>query len=253
MKYIERTMSPNEDNKYYIHTSYGGLNSCILISGNSVLPNCVGYAWGRAYEILGAKPTLSRGNAEDWYSYKDGYNRGKIPKLGSIVCWKKGETGDSRDGAGHVAVVEEINSDGSILISNSSYNGTKFWIKNLNSDYYLSSNYDFQGFIYLPVEFEEEELLKTVEQLANEVIAGKWGNNPERKKLLEESGYDYNLVQNKVNEILNGITYTVKKGDTLSSIAKQYNTTWTKIYENNKNIIGSNPNLIQIGTKLTIK
>src|SRR5574344_2173184 len=40
------------------------------------------------------------------------------------------------------------------------------------------------------------------------------------------------------------ITYTVQKGDSLTKIAKKYNTTWKKIYENNKEIIGSNPNLI---------
>ncbi len=45
-------------------------------------------------------------------------------------------------------------------------------------------------------------------------------------------------------------TYTVKKGDTLSSIAKKYNTTWQKIYE--KKVIGSNPNIIEVGLKLNI-
>lgn len=46
--------------------------------------------------------------------------------------------------------------------------------------------------------------------------------------------------------------YTVKKGDTLSAIAKRYNTTWKKIYNKNKNIIGSNPNLIKPGQVLEI-
>ena len=48
------------------------------------------------------------------------------------------------------------------------------------------------------------------------------------------------------------ITYTVKSGDTLSGIAKKYNTTWQKIYEDNKNVIGSNPNLIKPNQKLII-
>ncbi len=47
--------------------------------------------------------------------------------------------------------------------------------------------------------------------------------------------------------------YIVKKGDTLSSIAKKYKTSWQKIYKNNKNIIGSNPNLIIPGQVLTIE
>ena len=47
-------------------------------------------------------------------------------------------------------------------------------------------------------------------------------------------------------------TYTVKKGDTLISIAAKYNTTWQKIYEKNKDVIGSNPNLIYPGQVLVI-
>lgn len=45
---------------------------------------------------------------------------------------------------------------------------------------------------------------KSVTELANEVIAGKWGNGDERKTKLTEAGYDYNAVQTKVNEILSG-------------------------------------------------
>ena len=43
---------------------------------------------------------------------------------------------------------------------------------------------------------------KSVEELANEVIAGKWGNGQERKDKLTQAGYDYDAVQSKVNEIL---------------------------------------------------
>lgn len=42
---------------------------------------------------------------------------------------------------------------------------------------------------------------KSVTEVAKEVIQGKWGNNPERKKKLEAAGYDYNAVQKKVNEL----------------------------------------------------
>lgn len=47
---------------------------------------------------------------------------------------------------------------------------------------------------------------KTVEELANEVIAGNWGNGDERKNKLTNAGYDYNAVQKRVNEILNSNT-----------------------------------------------
>ena len=43
---------------------------------------------------------------------------------------------------------------------------------------------------------------KSVDELAKEVIDGKWGNNPERKRALTEAGYDYDAVQKGVNEML---------------------------------------------------
>ena len=46
--------------------------------------------------------------------------------------------------------------------------------------------------------------VKTVEELAKEVIDGKWGNGADRRKKLESAGYNYAVVQAKVNEILSG-------------------------------------------------
>lgn len=47
-----------------------------------------------------------------------------------------------------------------------------------------------------------EEPKKTVDQLAREVIAGKWGVNPERKRKIEAAGYDYRAVQTRVNQLM---------------------------------------------------
>ena len=43
---------------------------------------------------------------------------------------------------------------------------------------------------------------KSIDEIAQEVIDGKWGNGDTRKSKLEKAGYDYNKVQNRVNEIL---------------------------------------------------
>lgn len=43
---------------------------------------------------------------------------------------------------------------------------------------------------------------KSTEELAKEVIDGKWGTGADRKKKLEEAGYNYQEVQNRVNQIL---------------------------------------------------
>ena len=89
------------------------------------------------------------------------------------------------------------------------------------------------------------------EELATKVINGEFGNGNERKQKL---GNRYQNVQNIVNNRLsnksNEIIYTVKSGDTLSSIAKRYNTTYQKIANDNHI---SNPNLIYPNQKLIIK
>ena len=45
---------------------------------------------------------------------------------------------------------------------------------------------------------------KSNEELADEVIAQKWGNGVERKNRLTNAGYDYNAIQNIVNNKLLG-------------------------------------------------
>ena len=114
------------------------------------------------------------------------------------------------------------------------------------------------GYNYDAVQDRVNEILSkngdsSITEIANDVIAGKYGNGEERKKKLEEAGYNYDTVQNKVNEILGASsekTYTIKDGDTLSEIAKKYNTTVDKLAKDN-NI--SNPDLIYAGQKIVIK
>lgn len=43
---------------------------------------------------------------------------------------------------------------------------------------------------------------KTNQEIAKEVIAGKWGNGNERKKKLAAAGYDYSAIQKIVNLLL---------------------------------------------------
>ena len=42
---------------------------------------------------------------------------------------------------------------------------------------------------------------KSIDELANEVIRGNWGNGAERRERLTAAGYDYATVQARVNEI----------------------------------------------------
>ena len=52
---------------------------------------------------------------------------------------------------------------------------------------------------------------KTVSELAQEVLQGKWGNGADRKKKLTEAGYDYNKVQAEVNKLAKGTSSTPAK------------------------------------------
>ena len=141
MSFTERTTGPARSGTKYWHTD----NPFYPAYG---MPNCTAYAWGRFYEILGEKPKLYTGNAGTWYNHtEDGYKRGKEPALGAVICFSR--PGD----AGHVAVVEKINSDGSIVTSDSGWGSSNWWWRmtrtppRYNND---DSGLVFQGFIYNP-------------------------------------------------------------------------------------------------------
>lgn len=160
--------APEDNNLFYIMDDYDGYNRCVAGSNGppSVLPNCVGYAWGRAYEIMvavnattiGKPPTLSINNAERWWQNDatDDYVRSQEPRIASIMCWKQGEDNTGSDGAGHVAVVEQI--EGNIIrTSESGWGSARFKNREFTKgNYALGGTYEFQGFIYLPGDYSDD-------------------------------------------------------------------------------------------------
>ena len=146
--FVPRTVPP-QIGEYWWSTEN---NHCISIYNGTVLPNCVGYAYGRFAEILGYfHPNLPRGNAGIWLDEIKKQNVlkwGTTPKLGAVAVWK--ESGQY----GHVGIVEYIYDDGSIMLSESGYGADwnkRFW----NSGPRVAPNwygqpYIFQGFIYNP-------------------------------------------------------------------------------------------------------
>jgi len=101
---------------------------------------------------------------------------------------------------------------------------------------------------------------KSVDELALEVIRGDWGNGTDRKNRLTAAGYDYIVVQAKVNEILSGKststtetyeTYTVVKGDTLWGIAAKKLGSGSR-YKEIKTLNGLSSDTIYAGQKLKI-
>ena len=55
-----------------------------------------------------------------------------------------------------------------------------------------------------PEPIQAPVVTKSIDEIAKEVIAGKYGNGEARKNAIINAGYDYNAVQAKVNEIVNG-------------------------------------------------
>lgn len=96
---------------------------------------------------------------------------------------------------------------------------------------------------------------KTNAEVAIEVWQGKWGAGDVRKKRLTEAGYDYDAIQDIVNQTepegsgYDGRTYVVQEGDTLTAIARKYNTTVAKLKK--KNSI-PNANLIYVGQVIRV-
>ena len=94
---------------------------------------------------------------------------------------------------------------------------------------------------------------KTNDQLAREVIAGKWGNGDDRKQRLTSAGYNYTVIQAIVNKLMGAnkaVYYTVRSGDTLSGIASMYGTTYQKLAQMNGI---ANPNKIYAGQRIRVK
>lgn len=54
-----------------------------------------------------------------------------------------------------------------------------------------------------PIQKPQNTTLKSEDEIAREIIAGKWGNGAERKQRLTEAGYNYDSVQALVNKYLN--------------------------------------------------
>lgn len=157
--FTPRLSRPEAGNPYYNTRSKGGYSDAIAGNpqdvGCNVLCNCVGYAYGRFNEIAGegACKYLRPVNAENFIQNRGNLTYGKEPKVGGCMVWKKGATLSGADGAGHVAIVEKINTDGSIVTSESGWGGPVFVTKTRrkgDGNWGVSSPYTYLGCIYQP-------------------------------------------------------------------------------------------------------
>lgn len=96
-------------------------------------------------------------------------------------------------------------------------------------------------------------------KIAKQVWDGKWGNGEDRKRRLEQSGYNYCVIQAMVNAMAKGEkapvtpvkkTYKVVKGDTMWKIAKDNGLTLAELILKNPQV--KNPNLIYVGDVINL-
>ena len=159
----QRLTKPEAGNPYYNRIASGGYSGAIqgspVCSGCDVLANCVGYVAGRFNEIIGKEKMQYLQyppDAEDFIDVakQQGLKTGTEPQVGAIIVWAKGDTWNPSDGSGHVAVVEEVRSDGSIITSESGYGcASPFWISHRykeTGNWGAGPEYKFLGFIYQP-------------------------------------------------------------------------------------------------------
>lgn len=137
----------------------------------------------------------------------------RVPNPGDIIFydWDDKGTGDNKNTPDHVGIVEKV-SNGKIAVIEGNYsNSVKRRPIDVDGRYirgYGVPKYDTE----VPPTVEEKP--KSVTEIAQEVINGKWGNGSDRANKLTTAGYDYNAVQAEVNRILAG-----KK--TISELAKE--------------------------------
>lgn len=121
-------------------------------------------------------------------------NENRTPKPGDVIFfdWQDTGKGDNSGWADHVGIVEKV-VDNKITVIEGNYGGA---VKRRK----IAVNGRFIRGYGIP-DYDKECGLKATEIIAKEVIAGKWGNGANRKARLEKAGYNYKVIQSKVNAL----------------------------------------------------
>lgn len=144
---------------------------------------------------------LAKGNRVAIYlmgNRKGGSKKVHWTSSAHFVC----SVGYKVSGKKHMVYVKDSNSTSSLR------NGWISYEENMRNDVSRVWSAKLNGTLYGQKTTTTAAPKKTVDQLAQEVIDGKWGTGDARKEALTKAGYDYNAVQKKVNELLapkNGI------------------------------------------------
>lgn len=119
-------------------------------------------------------------------------NENRIPNVGDIVFydWQDNGKGDNKGVPDHVGIVTSVTGSKFTVVEGNLSNSVKTRTLSKNSK-------NLRGFAVPKWDVE-----KSLDEIAREVILGRWGNGSTRKELLTKAGYNYTEVQNRVNEML---------------------------------------------------
>lgn len=261
MKFNKRTTAPAINDSCH----YGNRNT--MVNYGYRLPNCTTYVHGRFAELGADESKLCLKDAKYYYNnVQDGFKRSATPKVGAIACYNGGRYG-------HVAIVEELYDDGTMLISESDYVQKIVFRTRVVGQKENVYGYALQGFILCPIEFEEE-IINNKYKIGDRIIfstcyssstdtidkaipANKMARNYGTITKIVNARNPY-LLDNGLCWVNDGdirgyaenpITYTVQSGDTLSAIGQRFGKDYHEIAA--KNGI-TNPDYIQVGQVLKI-
>ena len=178
----------------------------------------VSAAWIKAgiAEYTGTECSVSRFTriAQDKGTWVE--NDAYVPKLGDAIVydWQDTGVGDNRGSGDHIGIVTQTGSS-SFVVTEGNTSGGKVATRTMqvNGRYirgFIAPDYaaiaKALGGATIPTENDPDKTTKSIEEIAKEVIAGKWGNGAERRARLQAAGYAYSAVQAKVNELLGKAT-----------------------------------------------
>lgn len=126
-----------------------------------------------------------------------------IPKPGYVIAYNWDRSTQPNDGyADHIGYVESVSGSNITVIEGNKGEAVARRVIPVGWGYirgYAAPKYDAATVTPVPSTAE-----KGVEEVAKEVLAGKWGNGEERRNRLKATGYDYAAVQAKVNQLAKG-------------------------------------------------
>ena len=123
--------------------------------------------------------------------------------------WDDNGSGDCTGSADHVGIVCEVNGSKITVIEGNISNKVGYRTITVNGK--NIRGYGVPDYAKAKIAGAVTHAKKSNEEIAREVMAGKWGNGDARKKALTAAGYDYAAVQAIVNKLAAGTAAPVKK------------------------------------------